>query len=249
MSGSFSGSRRVSMVTGAASGIGRAVAELLLSDRDAVIAVDRSERVTELEALGAVVERLDVGDPDARTSLAGRTDRLDALVNAAGIIRVAEIEDFTQTDWEDTFRVNTEAPFFLTQALLPRLASGGAIVNVTSMASKMSDDAATAYSASKAALAVVTRAFAARLGSRGIRVNSVSPGIILTPMQDEFLPFYAAREGTSEEAFQARRFTSVPLGRGGSAEEVARAIRFLLSDDASYITGEDLNVTGGLVTW
>jgi NAD(P)-dependent dehydrogenase (short-subunit alcohol dehydrogenase family) len=237
------------LVTGAASGIGRATVERLAAEGAQVSAVDRSPSVEETRTSNVRPIVADVADPQARAVMVGTAAPLDGLVNAAGIIRVGDIETFGPDDWSAIFRVNVEAAFFVTQLALPALNDGGAIVNVTSMAAKMGDDAAAAYSASKAALGAVTRAYAARLGRRRIRVNSVSPGIIITPMQDAFLPFYAARSGLTEEAFQARRFESVPVGRGGEAEEVASAIAFLLSDDASYITGEDLNVTGGLVTW
>jgi NAD(P)-dependent dehydrogenase (short-subunit alcohol dehydrogenase family) len=162
---------------------------------------------------------------------------------------VAEIDAVTVTEWRDMFAVNVEALFFLTQLLLPAMPRGGSIVNVSSMAAKVGDDASAAYSATKAAVASVTRSLAVRLGPRGIRVNSISPGIILTRMQDDFLSFYAAREGKTEEAFQEGRFETVPLRRGGTALDCATVIRFLLSEESAYITGADINVSGGLVTW
>jgi NAD(P)-dependent dehydrogenase (short-subunit alcohol dehydrogenase family) len=241
--------RRHVVVTGAGSGIGRATAQALLGDGQEVTAIDLSESVVELEAAGARAVVADVTDEAARSRIAAEAGAVHGLVNAAGIIRVAELEDVTVADWRAMFGVNVEALFFLTQALLPNLADGGAIVNLSSMSAKMSDDASAAYSASKAAVATITRAFAARLGPRGIRVNSVSPGVILTRMQDDFLAFYAARSGMTEEGFQEGRFDTIPLRRGGSAEDCANVIRFLLSDDAAYVTGADVNITGGMVTW
>jgi NAD(P)-dependent dehydrogenase (short-subunit alcohol dehydrogenase family) len=241
--------RRHVIVTGAASGIGRATAALLLDDGATVTAVDLAPEVEELADRGARVLVADVTDLDVRHELASTTEAMHGLVNAAGIIKVGELADFDLEDWMRIFKVNVEAPFFLTQALLPRMERGCSIVNVASMAAKVPDDAAAAYSASKAALASITRSFAMRLGRDGIRVNSVSPGIILTRMQDDFLGFYARRAGLSADVFQERRLQEVPIGRGGAPEEVAEVIRFLLSDRASYITGEDVNITGGLVMW
>jgi NAD(P)-dependent dehydrogenase (short-subunit alcohol dehydrogenase family) len=237
------------LVTGAASGIGRSTAETLLEGGMRVTAIDRSAAVHELEALGATPVVADITDESERLRIAASAGTVDGLVNAAGIIRVAEIDAVTVDDWRAMFAVNVEALFFLTQRLLPAFSRGGSIVNVSSMAAKVGDDASAAYSATKAAVASVTRSLAVRLGPHGIRVNSISPGIILTRMQDDFLSFYAARGGMTEEAFQEARFETVPLRRGGTAQDCASVIRFLLSEESAYITGADVNVSGGLVTW
>jgi 2-keto-3-deoxy-L-fuconate dehydrogenase len=237
------------IVTGAASGIGRATAEILLQDGIRVTAVDRSPSVSELAELGATAVVADIGDERERRRIVAEAGAVNGLVNAAGIIRVAEIEAVTVTEWRDMFVVNVEALFFLTQQLVPAMPRGGSIVNVSSMAAKVGDDAAAAYSATKAAVASITRSLAVKLGPRGIRVNSISPGIILTRMQEDFLSFYATREGKSEQEFQEGRLEAVPLRRGGTALDCATVIRFLLSEDSAYITGADVNITGGLVTW
>ncbi len=240
---------RRAIVTGAASGIGRAVAEMLVGDGVIVTAVDRSDAIQELESVGAHAVQADVTDHQARQRIASGAGPVHYLVNAAGVIRVGDIDTFTAADWRFVFDVNVEAPFFLTQAVIARMPAGAAIVNLSSMAAKMSDDASAAYSASKAAIASFTRAFAARLGPDGIRVNAVSPGIIETPMQNDFLSFYAARDGVTETEFQKGRLRTVPLRRAGTAVDCAQVIRFLLSDAAAYVTGADVNITGGLVTW
>ncbi len=170
-------------------------------------------------------------------------------MNAAGIIRIEPIRTVDVSNWREIFAVNVEAVFCLCQALASRLHKGGAIVNVASMAAKTGEVEAAAYAASKAAVLSVTRSFAVLLAPTGVRVNSVSPGIIDTPMQGLIVPAFAQLHATSPEQFQAERLQSVPLGRAGSADEVASAIHFLLSDGASYITGEDVNVSGGLVYW
>jgi len=243
--------RRVAVVTGAASGIGRATAKKLLDDGIDVIGVDVDERGLEsLETEGATAVTANLADEGGRARAADAVDdRLDYIVNAAGILRFAAFASFTNRDWRDVFAVNVEAVFFLSQLLAPRLRDGGAIVNVASMAAKTGEPDFAAYCASKAAVISLTRSLAFALASRAIRVNCVSPGIIDTPMQDVFVPTLAANAGLSSEEFQANRLTSVPLGRIGTAEEVAAVIVYLLSPAAAYVTGEDINVSAGLVTW
>jgi NAD(P)-dependent dehydrogenase (short-subunit alcohol dehydrogenase family) len=241
---------RRAVVTGGASGIGLAVVRRLLQDGTAVVAVDRNqEGLATARKLGAQPEGVDVTDAADRKRLVESAGEIDYLVNAAGIIKVSAIEAVEPRHWRDQFAVNAEAIFFVTQAFMPLLRGGGAIVNVSSMAAKTSEVDAAVYSATKAAVISLTRSFAAALADRGIRVNAVAPGIVDTPMQDTFLPYYAQRAGQSIDVFQNDRVAKVPLKRIGKPEDVANVIHFLLSDDASYMTGQVVNVTGGLVTW
>jgi NAD(P)-dependent dehydrogenase (short-subunit alcohol dehydrogenase family) len=241
---------RRAVVTGGASGIGLAVVRRLLQDGTAVIAVDRNEDgLATVRALGAQPEVVDVTEAADRKRLIESAGEIDYLVNAAGIIKVSAIEAVEPRQWRDQFAVNAEAIFFVTQAFMPLLRGGGAIVNVSSMAAKTSEVEAAAYSATKAAVISITRSFAAALADRGIRVNAVAPGIVETPMQGTFLPYYAQRAGQSIDDFQNDRIAKVPLKRIGKPEDVANVIHFLLSDEASYMTGQVVNVTGGLVTW
>ena len=241
---------RRAVVTGGASGIGLAVVRRFLEDGTSVMAVDRNEPgLAAAKRIGAVTMAADVTDPADRKRLVELTGEIDYLVNAAGIIKVSAIEAVEAKDWRDQFAVNAEAVFFLTQAFIPALRRGGAIVNVSSMAAKTSEVDAAIYSATKAAVISITRSFAAALAERAIRVNAVAPGIVDTPMQGSFLPYYAQRSGVTVDAFQSDRIAKVPLKRIGKPEDVANVVHFLLSDDASYMTGQVVNVTGGLVTW
>lgn len=241
---------RRAVVTGGASGIGLAVVRRLLQDGVSVIAVDRNEQgLAPAKGIGAQTMAIDVTEPADRNRLVQVAGQVDYLVHAAGIIQVSAIEEVEARHWRDQFAVNAEAVFFLTQAFMPALRSGGAIVNIASMAAKTSEVDAAVYSATKAAVISITRSFAAALADRSIRVNAVSPGIIDTPMQEAFLPYYAKRSGISIDAFQSDRIAKVPLRRIGKPEDVANIVQFLLSDAASYMTGQVLNVTGGLVTW
>jgi NAD(P)-dependent dehydrogenase (short-subunit alcohol dehydrogenase family) len=244
------GSERRGVVTGAASGIGRAAAERLLAEGVSVLAVDRDEDgLRHVADAGADTLAADLAAPRGRRQVAEAAADADYLVNAAGIIRLRSIWEFTVDDWRDTFAVNAEAIFFLCQEIGPRLRDGGAIVNLSSSSAKLSTTTeASVYAASKAAILSITRSFAYALAPR-IRVNALCPGIVDTPMQDKVLDEVAVVRGTTREELEAARTGTVPLGRASSAAECAGAIWFLLSDASAYMTGQSINWTGGMVTW
>ena len=192
----------------------------------------------------------DLADPAEREALAEQADGYDYLVNAAGVILVKPIMEVSVEDWRMVQTVNAESIFFLSQQIGPRLNPGGAIVNLSSSSAKLSTSVdAAVYAASKTTILSITRSFAYALASRPVRVNAICPGIIDTEMQEIFLENVAKERGISASEIDAQRKKAVPLGRGGSAEECAGAIWFLLSDEAAYMTGQAMNFTGGLVTW
>lgn len=243
--------RKRALVTGAASGIGLAVARRLLADGVDVLAVDLNAAGLEpIADEGAQTVRADIADPEARASVISEAARVDYLVNAAGIIRLKPIFEFTLQDLREIYAVNVEATWFLCQGLGPTMPPGGAIVNLSSSSAKLATTTeAAVYASSKAAVLSITRSFAYALASRPVRVNAICPGIIDTPMQDKVLAEVAARRGISVAELSEMRNRTVPLGRAASAEECAAAIRFLLSDDSAYMTGQAINFTGGLVMW
>lgn len=241
------------LVTGAASGIGHAVADVLLERGATVLANDLDgDRLGDLAERGATALRADLTDPAA---LQGVIDAATAagvthLVNAAGIIELRPIEDVDPAMWDRIFGVNARALFFLSQAICPVLPEGGSVVNVSSTAAKTGTTLETSvYAATKAAVLSMTRSFAHRYAERGVRVNAVCPGIIDTPMQDKVLADIAIQRGTTPAELDAARLKTVPLGRAASPRECAGIIVFLLSDTAGYMTGQAVNVSGGLVTW
>lgn len=240
--------RRV-LVTGAASGIGRAIA-LLLRERDvAVIAADRSATgLAEAERAGAEAVVGDVTDADDRARMLAAADGADGLVNAAGVMRLKPVEDVTDDDWDAILAVNLKAAFHLARDLGTRMARGGAIVNVASVAARRGDNPEVlCYAASKAALLAVTRSLAHAYGARGVRVNAVLPGLIDTPMQDGVLDRVSALRGVPRAQLEERRLSGVPLERrAGTPRECAETIAFLLSDASSYMTGQGLSVDGGI---
>jgi NAD(P)-dependent dehydrogenase (short-subunit alcohol dehydrogenase family) len=246
---SAAGKRAV--VTGAASGIGQAVARRLLAEGAAVIAADLNE-----DGLGPVVEAGAtpfVGD----LSRAADRDRLveagtgvDYLVNAAGIIRLKPILEFTVDDLREIYAINVEATWDLVSRVGRTMPSGGAIVNLSSSSAKLATTTeAAVYASSKAAVLSITRSFAYAFAPNGVRVNAICPGIIDTPMQDRVLADVAAKRGMTVEELSTTRNKTVPLGRAATADECAGAIWFLLSNEAGYMTGQAINYTGGLVMW
>ena len=240
------------VVTGAASGIGRATALLLLERGATVVAADRDDAGLAVVAdAGAEPVVCDVTDPADRARLvdaAGPT--CDHLVNAAGIIRLVPLDAVTDDDWERIMAVNAKALFFLCQAFVPRLQPQGAVVNVASGAGKTgSTHEAAVYGASKAAVLSVTRSFAHAYAWRGVRVNAVCPGLIDTPMNDVVVDAIAPLRGLEPDAYGRARLAAVPLGRLADPREVAHVIAFLLSDASSYMTGQSVNVTGGMITY
>ncbi len=238
------------VVTGAASGIGRALCERLLREGHDVVAVDRDAPGLELlERAGAETLAADLATSAGVAAIGAAAGDLTHLVNSAGVIRPTPLGEVDEVLWDATFAINARAVFFICQLLVPRIPRGGAAVNLSSSAAKTGTTLEAApYAAAKAAVLSITRSFAHANAARGVRVNAVCPGIIDTPMQDEVLARLAAHRGTTPEEVNDARLGTVPLARAAAPDECAAVIHFLLFDQSSYMTGQALNVTGGLVT-
>ena len=244
-------SGRLAVVTGAASGIGAAVARRLLAEGARVVAVDINEQglapLIDAGATGLVADLAEPGDR-ARVVAAGRGAHY--LVNAAGILFVRPIFEVGLDEWKRLWAVNLDSMFFLCQGIGPTMPEGGAIVNLSSSSAKLASTIEVApYTMTKAAVLGVTRSFAYALAPRRVRVNAICPGIVDTPMQDVVLERIAGLRGLTVEELSEARIRTVPLGRTSSADECAGVIWFLLSDAAAYMTGQAVNFTGGLVMW
>ncbi len=239
---------RSAVVTGAASGIGRATVDLLLRRGAAVLAVDLSETpaLAELGRAGARVITCDVTRDDERQSLVAAAEGSDFLVNSAGVIRLPAIAAASEAEWDLLFNVNAKAVFFLCQQLGSRLRSGGAIVNLSSLSARNPATTEVAiYAATKAAVLSITRSFAHAYAASGIRVNAVVPGLIDTPMQGFVLDSISDVRSVDRETLGDQRLNWVPMRRMGTPEECAEAIVWLLSPASAYMTGQAIAVDGG----
>ena len=242
-------SGKVALVTGGTTGIGRATAELFHRSGARVVvtgrnpdtlATARRELPSEIAVLEA--DARSVADAERLASeLAERYGKLDILFLNAGIAQLAPIDAVTESFYEEHMNVNVKGVVFTLQKLLPLLGTGASVIVNTSVADRLGAPMMSIYSATKGAVAALVRSLAVELAPRGIRVNSVCPATILTPIQAKFgLPPDVA-------AASAKHYTArIPQGRFGNADEVANAVLFLASPAASYITGVELPVDGGL---
>jgi NAD(P)-dependent dehydrogenase (short-subunit alcohol dehydrogenase family) len=260
MSPLFDLSGRTAIVTGAASGIGRATVLLLSGLGARVLATDRDETgLTELASDGPgeiVTRRHDVtseADWQAAFAATDAWDRLDILVNNAGVMRAGAFESSPVSDLRDQYRINVEGPFLGMQGAVPRMrasiAAHGArpaIINVSSIYGQVSGARYAAYSASKGALKMLSKAVAHELAGSGIRVNSIHPGPTATRLgADHPPPLDAAGAPLSREAALAEWLRLIPMRRFGAVDDIAPVIAFLASDAAGYITGGEIVVDGG----
>lgn len=237
------------VVTGAGSGIGLATGRRLVREGFSVIAIDRDDSGLERAAAeGMTPMKADLASTEERDKVVAAAAGSSCLVNAAGIIVLKPILEVTIEDLETVYRINVQAVWDLTARIGSAMAVGSSIVNLSSSSAKLATTTeAAAYASTKAAVLSLTRSFAYAFAARDVRVNAVCPGIIDTPMQDAVLAKVAAARGVPINELVAARNAVVPLNRAASADECASTIWFLLSSESSYMTGQAMNVTGGLV--
>jgi len=246
---------KTALVTGASRGIGRATA-LALAEAGAHVLIHYGRSVQQAESLAAEIQAkgrradvisADLGTPNGAALLAKQVrsivgDRLDVLVLNAGISKAERIEDYTVEDFDNLFATNVRGPFFLVQQLLPILGEGSSIVAISSAVARtvvgkpgLENPSILAYASTKGALETLVKNWAAILGSRGIRVNAVAPGIIDTDMSNF----------TKTEAGREVALGMQALKRLGKPEDVADVVAFVASDGARWITEASIPVDGG----
>jgi 3-oxoacyl-[acyl-carrier protein] reductase len=239
---------RVAFVTGASRGIGRAIAlTLCRTGFDIVVAspeIEKNEEVAEeIRACSgeAMTVNLDVTSPESVKAAFSKVmqdkTRIDVLVNNAGITRDGLAVRMKPLDWDLVLKINLSGAFLCTQQVLPGMMRNrwGRIVNISSVVGQAGSAGQANYAASKAGLIGLTKALAQEMGSRNITVNAIAPGYIATDMTKD-LP----------EELKQKMLAAVPLARMGKPEDIAAAVKFLVSEDASYITGHVLAVNGGM---
>jgi NAD(P)-dependent dehydrogenase (short-subunit alcohol dehydrogenase family) len=223
------------LVTGGGRGIGRSIAERLAETGRNVVATyntGRDEAKELARTHGVEIRRLDLTDRSATLAFARRICdefSFDGLVNNAGILEKQSFEELSLDGWDRTFEVNVTAPLILARTIGLQMSPGGSVVNIASTDAFIGSFRSIAYSASKAALLSVTRSLANVLGPRGVRVNAVTPCWV--------------DAGILTESYEAASAT--PLGRNGSPADIAKAVAFLLSEDASFINGASIVADGG----
>ena len=249
------------IVTGAGQGIGRATALAFAKAGADVAAVDIDKASAETTAAGVttagrrgVAIACDVGDVAAIDQMVARVAQafggIDVLVNNAGVTRRADIMDLTEADWDRIMRVNGKGAFFCLQRtareMIPR--KRGVIVNIASIAGQGFAGTSNAiYAGSKGALISLTRIAALQLAKHNINVNAICPGSTTTALSEDNLATRARQEGVPVEEMRKRRNALIPLGRANDPEDIAALAVFLASPGARNITGQSINVDGGLV--
>ncbi len=239
---------KIALITGGSSGIGLATARLFIAEgasvaltgRDAA-RLDAAARALGPDALPIQADvATEAGNAAAVAATVARFGGLDIVVANAGISGTTRLGSTTAAAFEDILRTNLVGPFLTIQAAAPHLPRGGSVVLLGSVHELIGAPEWSAYAASKGGIRAMARVLAGELAPAGVRVNTVSPGATLTPIWDSMAPDPQARA-----ALEARMTRAVPLGRLAEAEDVARTILFLASDDARHVDGEEIFVDGG----
>ncbi len=255
MSQNLSG--RKAIITGAGLGIGRAIALRLaeegcdvgLFDRDPG-SVDVTAAMIRDKGRRAVIALGDASRPDdvvtGAADLVQALDGIDILVNNAGILRTAPFLETPYAIWREVFSINLDGAFLFSQSILPVMVEqkSGCVVNMASWTGKKGVPNHSAYSASKFALIGLTQSLAGEMAGHGIRVNAVCPGVIVNTRMRDLAEELNHAQGLPDVATRVQ--TTIPLKRAGEPQDVAGVVTFLCSDDASYMTGQSINITGGL---
>lgn len=241
---------KVALVTGGSRGIGRAVA-LKLAENGADVAINYAGNTAAAEEVKAAIEKLgrkallvqgSVADTDGVQAIVNQVvkelGRLDILINNAGITRDGLLMRMKEADWDAVLETNLKGVFNCSKAVMRTMMKqkSGRIVNMASVVGEMGNAGQANYAAAKAGVIGFTKSLAKEVASRGITVNAVAPGFIATDMTKVL---------TDDQ--KAEMAKTIPLGRAGQPEDVANAVLFLVSDEAAYITGQVLNVDGGMV--
>lgn len=237
---------KIAVITGSASGIGEAVARRLAAEGAKVVIADYNLEAAQKVAaeLGGVAVQVDVSKPESVAAAFAGLDRVDVLVNSAGVAHVGNLTNTPVEDFDRVYGVNVKGVYLTMQAALPKMEkNGGAILNLASIASKVGIADRFAYSMSKGAVLTMTLSVAKDYVSKNIRANCVCPGRIHTPFVDGFL---AKNYPDNRDEMFAKLSQFQPIGRMGTPAEVAGLIAYLCSDEAAFVTGSAYDIDGGV---
>jgi acetoin reductase-like protein len=247
---------RVAIVTGAGQGIGKAIACRLAQDGFAIAlvdinpsAVDKVRKEIEdlgVAALGLTADLTKVDEIQKAISLAAEWGEIHVLVNNAGRVLITPFLEISEHEWDAILTLNLKTVFFAMKFAVPYMAEGGHIVNLSSISGRSGRPDQPHYAAAKSAVISLTQSAALAFAPRGITVNAVCPGVVDTPMTSGIHEIRATALGITPRESLDRMIARIPLGRIETPEDVADAVSFLCSPNASYITGQSLNVCGGM---
>jgi acetoin reductase-like protein len=247
---------RVAIVTGAGQGIGRAIACRLARDGFAIVIVDINASALdkakeEIEELGTSVlaitaDLTKLDEIQKVINLSAQWGQIAVLVNNAGRVFITPFLEISEEEWDAIMTLNLKTVFFAMQFAVSQMSEGGRIVNLSSISGRSGRPDQAHYAAAKSAVISLTQSAALSFATRGITVNAVCPGVVDTPMTSKIHEIRASTLGITPEESLALMIARIPLGRVETPEDVAGAVSFLCSPDAAYITGQSINVCGGM---
>ena len=248
---------KVAIVTGAASGIGKVIAEAFAVEGAKVsiadINLEAANKTAEQIDGAAIAVEVDVSDRDSTEKMVEQVEdklgALDVLVNNAGVSYITPFLDCSQELWDKTIAINLKGAFNCSQAaigkMLPR--KKGVVINMSSQSGKSGNSHYTAYCASKFGIIGLTQSLAIEFAGERIRVNALCPGVVFTPLWDQMIGDYAKKRGMKPKDVKPYFESKIPMGRLCTEKDVADTAVFLASDKASYITGQSINISGGAI--
>lgn len=248
---------KVAIVTGAASGIGKAIAERFGEEgaHVAIADLDLSAATKTAEKIGpsAFAVQVDVGEMASVEAMVEKVKsslgQVNILVNNAGVSYITPFHECSEELWDKTIRVNLKGAFNCCRTVIKNMLErkSGLILNMSSQSGKAGNSQYTAYCASKFAIIGLTQSLAVEYAKSGIRVNALCPGVVFTPLWDSMIADYAKKRDMKPDDVKPYLESKVPMGRLCSEQDVADAAVFLASDEASYITGQSINLSGGAI--
>jgi len=250
---------KIVIITGAGSGIGRAIAIKFAQEGATIVIADLNEELSnelakEINKIGrqCLVIKTDVANEESVKNMVDKTleqfNRIDIVISNAGVSRMAKFIDITEEDFDFNMDINTKGGFLVSKAVSEIMTNqeSGKIIFTISMAGKCGSPLYAHYNSSKAALLTYMQALALELAPN-IIVNGVCPGLVKTSMQEREIKWCAELQGISEDLVKSQYLSGIPLGRLEEPEDVANLVAFLASEDGDYITGQAINITGGMI--